>query len=140
MSQKVVDIVLDKDDVAIAITSNFSLSLPKVSQGVLQLLEQLDPQLEYWIFFTRSTQDLAGQFSIFQPFLKHHNTMITAAARNTHYVSEDIGYVEDGPFLTEGQAQIFPTWQMVDRRGVFHSSLLRQLPKSMYHNVPDFAY
>ncbi|MEQ3657254.1 MAG: glycosyltransferase family 2 protein [Dokdonia sp.] len=140
MIDKLVHIVLSRQDTVIQITSAMSLALPETDQPIFKVLQELDTTYDYWIYFSREAKELGAQFSRFTPYLQHPNTMITAAGSDSAYVSSDIGYVEDGPFLTKGKSDCYPTWQMVDHSGVLHSSLLRQLPPKLYKNSPCFAY
>lgn len=140
MTNRRIDIILDKQDTVIEIATGMDMKLPEIHRHVFYVLREIDTTSDYWIFFSRENKELTTQFSKFAAYLHHSNTMITAGGRDSIYVSKDIGYVEDGPYLATGKSECYPTWQMVDHSGVFHSSLLRQLPATLFDSSSSFAY
>ncbi|MFT5752471.1 MAG: glycosyltransferase involved in cell wall biosynthesis, partial [Dokdonia sp.] len=108
---------------------------------IYEVLEALGQQFEdFWIYFSNEMYAHSIPFDDFKKYLRHHNTLLTAGPRCESYMTSDIGYVEDGPFITTGKGDIYPTWQMTDRMGVMHSSLLKKIPKSTYPRTQNFVY
>ncbi|MCH4829012.1 MULTISPECIES: glycosyltransferase family 2 protein [Flavobacterium] len=59
---------------------------------------------------------------------------------NTNYLSEDIGYIEDSPFININKKIKYPTWQMSSLVGAINSSIILQMPIALWYskNSIDF--
>ncbi len=82
----------------------------------------------------KSSLNLEGIKASFQ----HTNTMLSYSKNN--YLLEQIGYIEDSPFLKINKHVKYPTWLMSSCAGAIHASqLLKFENKIEYHNSFDFA-
>lgn len=141
MISKVLHVLLSERNTLVSVTDSDGWSVKINSNSITEVLEVIGEQYEdHWIYFSNEIDAHCIPFENLETHLKHPNTLVTIGSRSDIFMSTDMGYVEDGPFITGGRETIYPTWQMIDRMGVIHSSLLRKLPSSAYHGAPSFAY
>ncbi|WP_373056898.1 glycosyltransferase family 2 protein [Zunongwangia sp. H14] len=68
----------------------------------------------------------------------HQRIMASYAVRNI-YISEDIGYIDQLPFININRAVRFPSWRMsTDVGGIYGKALL--CFKELFNGIEDFGY
>jgi glycosyltransferase involved in cell wall biosynthesis len=141
MISKVLYVLFSDSNTLVSVTDSDGWSVKIKSNSILEVLEIIGLQYEdHWIYFSNEIDAHSIPFKDIEIHLKHPNTLVSIGTRSDCFMSTDIGYVEDGPFISVGKESIYPTWQMIDRMGVMHSSLLGKLPSSAFQGAPSFVY
>ena len=141
MTFNVLYVLLSDTDTVVTVKDEMGQSVEGAPKNIYKALYFLGQQYQnHWIYFSNQSDAHSIPFEEINKHLHHHNTLLTLGTRSDHFITSEMGYVEDGPFITTGKADIYPTWQMIDRMGVIHSSLLKNLPKSVFAASPSFSY
>ena len=56
--------------------------------------------------------------------LKHEMILVSFETSTNYYITSDIGYVEESPFVNVNKNNLYPTWLMSSDVGVIHASVL----------------
>lgn len=103
------------------LNSNTPLAIvaSKPMQALLELAEQFPERILIWCH--KHVEKELNTKGITEAFLLK-NTMLSFC--NTPYLPEDIGYVEDSPFLKVNKTVTYPTWLMSSLVGAIYGSQL----------------
>ena len=141
MTPKILYVLLSDTDTVVSVRDQAGQLVEVASKDIYEVLFNLGQQfVDHWIYFSNEIDAHSIPFEDINNHLHHQNTLLSIGTRSDSYMVSDIGFIEDGPFITTGKGDIYPTWQMIDRMGVIHGSLLKKLPKSVFATSPSFAY
>jgi glycosyltransferase involved in cell wall biosynthesis len=125
-NNKVVKIYDFDRDIELNINSN-------TIQNTLILIAKKNPE----VFVGWCHVDLKNDINLeaWEVILKHPLLLISYETSTNYYITSDIGFVEDSPFINVNKNVEYPTWLMSSDVGVIHASVLLEFENLLNYNL-----
>ncbi|EGV44359.1 glycosyltransferase family 2 protein [Bizionia argentinensis JUB59] len=115
---------------------SISISVNKPAKALFELATAYPNRFIVWC--DEALQDYIN-FEGFKQVFHHKRIMASFEIRNTHYISDRIGYVESSPFVNIKKNVTYPTWLMSTCVGAIHAQVLLKFNPKTYKGS-HFAY